>query len=75
MPEAGFPKHSWERDFIMNQSYLKDFNQPGAAFRGKPFWAWNGKLEPAELQRQIRLIVVILGLIILTALTIWGEVS
>jgi hypothetical protein len=32
----------------------KDFQQPGAAYRGKPFWAWNGRLEPEELKRQIR---------------------
>jgi len=34
---------------------LKDtFANPPAAYRGKPFWAWNGKLEAAELRRQIR---------------------
>ncbi|MBP5232980.1 MAG: hypothetical protein J6333_06185 [Planctomycetes bacterium] len=32
-----------------------EFENPGSEFRGKPFWAWNGKLEPAELRRQIRL--------------------
>lgn len=26
---------------------------PEAAYRGKPFWSWNGKLEEAELLRQI----------------------
>ncbi|MFA6173803.1 MAG: glycosyl hydrolase, partial [Kiritimatiellales bacterium] len=30
-----------------------DFKNPGAEWRGKPFWAWNGKLEKAELLRQI----------------------
>ncbi len=30
------------------------FQNPGAAFRGKPFWAWNGLLNEAELRRQIR---------------------
>ena len=29
------------------------FRNPPSAFRGKPFWAWNGKLEEAELRRQI----------------------
>lgn len=33
----------------------KEFENPGSEFRGKPFWAWNSKLEPAELRRQIRL--------------------
>ena len=40
----------------MNQALLKEFAQPGALYRGKPFWAWNGKLDPAELRRQIRLL-------------------
>lgn len=39
----------------MLKSKLKDsFTNPGAALRGKPFWAWNGKLEEKELRRQIR---------------------
>jgi hypothetical protein len=34
---------------------LKDlFANPGALYRGKPFWAWNGELEAEELRRQIR---------------------
>ncbi|MFO8008231.1 MAG: hypothetical protein R6V05_10895, partial [Candidatus Brocadiia bacterium] len=34
---------------------LRDvFASPGSAYRGKPFWAWNGKLEADELRRQIR---------------------
>jgi len=33
----------------------KAFKNPGAAYRGKPFWAWNGKLEAEELRRQIRI--------------------
>ena len=28
---------------------------PSAELRGAPFWAWNSKLEPAELRRQIRI--------------------
>ena len=32
-----------------------EFKNPGSLFRGAPFWAWNGKLEPDELRRQIRL--------------------
>ena len=27
---------------------------PGAEYRGTPFWAWNSKLEPDVLRRQIR---------------------
>jgi len=34
---------------------LRDvFAEPGSAYRGKPFWAWNGKLEADELRRQVR---------------------
>ena len=32
----------------------KEFASPSAAYRGKPFWAWNGKLDEAELRRQVR---------------------
>ncbi|MCK4374066.1 MAG: hypothetical protein KAX19_02020 [Candidatus Brocadiae bacterium] len=31
------------------------FKNPGSAYRGKPFWAWNGRLEAEELRRQIRI--------------------
>ncbi|MFH2068004.1 MAG: glycosyl hydrolase [Candidatus Omnitrophota bacterium] len=33
----------------------REFKNPGSLFRGAPFWAWNGKLKPDELRRQIRL--------------------
>ena len=29
------------------------FQEPGAAFRAKPFWSWNGDLKKDELIRQI----------------------
>ena len=32
---------------------VNDFKNPGVEWRGKPFWSWNGKLEKAELLRQI----------------------
>ena len=32
---------------------LKQFANPSAAFRAKPFWSWNGRLEEDELVRQI----------------------
>jgi hypothetical protein len=31
------------------------FENPPVAFRGKPFWSWNGKLEKSELLRQVRI--------------------
>jgi len=34
---------------------MREFESPGSQYRGKPFWAWNGKLEPEELRRQIRI--------------------
>jgi len=38
----------------MKQTLSKQFKNPSSAYRGKPFWAWNGKLEEDELRRQIR---------------------
>ncbi len=38
----------------MTMSWLNEFNSPSSAYRGKPFWAWNGQLDPDELRRQIR---------------------
>lgn len=38
----------------MNQQWEKRFRKPDAIYRGAPFWAWNGKLEPEELRRQVR---------------------
>jgi len=35
-------------------SLRKSFSSPTSAYRGKPFWAWNGRLEEGELRRQIR---------------------
>ncbi len=39
----------------MNAELERDFQAPGPWHRGAPFWAWNGRLDPAELRRQIRL--------------------
>jgi len=33
----------------------EEFKNPGSAWRGKPFWSWNGKLEAKELLRQIHI--------------------
>ena len=30
----------------------KNFENPGAEYRGKPFWSWNGELRGEELVRQ-----------------------
>lgn len=38
----------------MQTEVSEKFLTPGSAYRGKPFWAWNGKLDPKELRRQIR---------------------
>lgn len=39
----------------MNNQIIREFKNPGSQFRGAPFWAWNGKLDPDELRQQIRL--------------------
>lgn len=38
----------------MDKKLLTEFACPPSPYRGKPFWAWNGKLEEQELRRQIR---------------------
>ena len=37
----------------MNEQAWQEFQSPAAAYRGKPFWSWNGRLEKDELLRQI----------------------
>lgn len=32
---------------------LKDFQNPGKFYRIKPFWFWNGDMNPAEIRHQI----------------------
>ncbi|MFR1518047.1 MAG: glycosyl hydrolase [Clostridia bacterium] len=32
------------------------FENPGTAFRGRPFWSWNGELKKEELLRQLPII-------------------
>ncbi len=39
----------------MKKNGNQEFSRPGAQFRGKPFWAWNAKLEKNELLRQLRI--------------------
>lgn len=39
----------------MSKNILSELKNPSKAFRGAPFWAWNAKLEPQELRRQIRI--------------------
>jgi hypothetical protein len=36
------------------EKLYEEFQLPSAPFRGKPFWAWNGRLDEEELRRQIR---------------------
>ena len=40
----------------MDKKLLKEFASPPSPYRGKPFWAWNGKLEESELRRQVRVL-------------------
>ena len=39
----------------MLEDLVKAIASPGVEFRGTPFWAWNSKLEPEVLRRQIRM--------------------
>ena len=38
----------------MDRKFLAEFACPPSPYRGKPFWAWNGRLKESELRRQIR---------------------
>ncbi len=38
----------------MSDAVAREFASPGSAWRSKPFWSWNGDLQPEELRRQIR---------------------
>ncbi len=40
---------------MQKKTLQQEFENPGSSFRGAPFWAWNGKMEPEELRRQVRL--------------------
>lgn len=40
----------------MDSPVFDEFAHPSSAYRGMPFWAWNGKLEREELRRQIRVL-------------------
>ncbi|NIA21386.1 MAG: hypothetical protein GWP05_05330 [Anaerolineaceae bacterium] len=39
----------------MDKKLLAEFADPPSEYRGATFWAWNGKLDPEELRRQIRI--------------------
>ena len=41
---------------FMKKSFLKEFESPPNQYRGMPLWLWNGKLDPDELRRQMRLL-------------------
>lgn len=45
----------WRLIEFMNgkKELIKLFENPGAEYRGKPFWSWNGELEKDELIRQV----------------------
>ena len=38
----------------MLEDLISRIESPGVEFRGTPFWAWNSKLDPETLRRQIR---------------------
>ncbi len=35
---------------------VQQFEQPGKAYRGIPFWSWNGELKKEELIRQVKIL-------------------
>ena len=47
MKRTGIYRKELEKDFI------EAFRNPGAIFRGAPFWSWNNRLDSDQLCRQI----------------------
>ena len=45
---------NWDSYFMFEYKNFDNFISPGSMYRGIPFWAWNGELDPEELRRQIR---------------------
>ena len=45
--------HSESSDRLTDKQLMKEFADPSAEWRAKPFWAWNGKLDKDELLRQV----------------------
>ncbi|HKD78020.1 MAG TPA: hypothetical protein VKB76_21105, partial [Ktedonobacterales bacterium] len=48
--------HQRQTLFAQSQTETLDldvFRQPPASYRGVPFWAWNNRLDPAQLLRQM----------------------
>lgn len=41
---------------IFTAEFAQAFRDPPMAYRGKPFWSWNGDLERAELLRQVEVL-------------------
>ena len=39
----------------MHKELREKLKNPDSFYRSFPFWAWNGKLDPEELVRQVRL--------------------
>ena len=37
---------------MLKTQIINEFSSPSAAYRGKPFWSWNGELRGEELVRQ-----------------------
>jgi hypothetical protein len=38
----------------MLRELFEQLGHPSSEYRGAPFWSWNGKLDPEELRKQIR---------------------
>jgi len=39
----------------VSQLLTDEWKNPSAAFRGKPFWSWNGRLKKEELFRHLEI--------------------
>ena len=42
---------------MMKEQLYRRLQSPSNAYRGKPFWSWNGKRDKDELIRQIHVMI------------------
>ena len=61
------------------QAIYEQFQNPGNAYRGKPFWSWNGELQKDELIRQANILgqmgFIIVGIIMFVVMMIIVPIS
>ena len=50
---SGCANDGQKQSRLSDTKLMREFKNPSNEWRGKPFWAWNGKLDKEELLRQV----------------------